>query len=455
MKLLGKLKTYKSSEITNSFVSIGFEALDRELYNPTPCYDPLGQTGVKYARCVTGWVRCEKEKGVYDFAWLDEIVDNLIARGVEPWFNVDYGNPLYMPDLPNPAAVGCVPLYYGDETLQAWKNYVAALTEHYKDRVTHYEIWNEPDSSHFWYPSEPDGREYSRLVEVTGRVIREHQPDAKIGGCVSDLYIIGYIAEFIESAPKDLLDFFCVHIYSALPEFRYERCVAHLRNLLDQNGFEKTELWQGEAGYPSWAYKGHWLVKAGCDDERPQAVWQLRRYFLDVYNGFTRSSFFQIADMWEKEYQKASEVIQKPAAHGILNGLTYTPKESYYTLRNLAAIFSGDIAPSKNCLYIMPDQYSVMEWIAGQTMTYIKKGYPVYAYYLPLELGKPLTEELYATVSTDSVIESPVLIDSYTGEVFELQREESKWGWVKYQKMPLKDYPLIICDKNAFEIEYI
>ena len=88
-------------------------------------------------------------------------------------------------------------------------------------------------------------------------------------------------------------------------------------------------------------------------------------------------------------------------------------------------------------------------------MTYTKKGYPVYAYYLPLELGKPLTEELYATVSTDSVIESPVLIDSYTGDVFELQREECKWGWVKYQKMPLKDYPLIICDKNAFEIEYI
>jgi len=38
---------YHSSEIEKSNVSIGFECLDRELFNPERCYDWLGKSGVK------------------------------------------------------------------------------------------------------------------------------------------------------------------------------------------------------------------------------------------------------------------------------------------------------------------------------------------------------------------------------------------------------------------------
>ena len=140
MKKIGKLKIFKSSEINDSYVSIGFECLDRELFRPEMCYDLLSQTGVKYARCQTGWAKCEKQKGVYSFEWLDSIVDNLLERSITPWFNVGFGNPVYMPDAPNATAVGCVPLYYGSEALEAWEHYIEALAGHYKGRVTHYEI---------------------------------------------------------------------------------------------------------------------------------------------------------------------------------------------------------------------------------------------------------------------------------------------------------------------------
>ena len=61
MKKIGRLKTYTSKEIENSYVSIGFECLDRDLFNPEKCYDLLAESGVKYARCQTGWAKCEKE----------------------------------------------------------------------------------------------------------------------------------------------------------------------------------------------------------------------------------------------------------------------------------------------------------------------------------------------------------------------------------------------------------
>lgn len=102
MKKIGGLKTYNSSEITNSCVSVGFECLDRELFKPEKCYDALVKTGVKYARCQTGWARREKVKGVYDFEWLNSVVNELLTRGVKSWFNIGYDNPVYMQNLPNP-----------------------------------------------------------------------------------------------------------------------------------------------------------------------------------------------------------------------------------------------------------------------------------------------------------------------------------------------------------------
>ena len=158
MQKIGKLSVIPSAGIDDSMLSIGFECLDRELFSPEKCYDLLGQSGVKWARVQTGWSRCEKIKGVIDFTWLDGIVDNLLMRGVKPWFNVGFGNPLYMDGVPeyNPTAVGCVPLYFGEECVEAWKRFVRELAEHFRGRVGFYEIWNESDITPFWVPETPD-----------------------------------------------------------------------------------------------------------------------------------------------------------------------------------------------------------------------------------------------------------------------------------------------------------
>lgn len=452
MKKIGKLRTYTSEEIENSYVSIDFSCLDRELFNPDKCYDLLAKTGVKHARCQTGWARCEKEKGIYDFTWLDKVIDNLLSRGILPWFNVGYGNPIYMVDAPNPTAVGCVPLYYGDEVLKAWKNFIRALTEHYKERVTHYEIWNEPDLEHFWYPKEPNGAEYSEFINITAQIIREIQQKAKIGAAVSSPYNFDFIDAFLKNVRKENIDFLSYHTYSTVPEFRYAKIMSHLRRRLNENGFSDVELWQGEAGYPSWAYEGHWLVKEGCNDERPQAVYQLRRYFLDIFNGAKRSSFFQMVDMWEKPYAKAKEVIGKPAAHGILNGITYTPKKSYETITHLAAIFSGDIQPTDDYIHIDIDSPSPIELLACQTMTFIKNGIPLYAYYLPVQLGEEADIPYNASLYVNKSLKNPMLIDPYTKEAFELDSADYSYGTYIYRNLQLKDYPLILTEREAFEI---
>ena len=140
---IGQVKPKRSVDIKKSKIGIGFEKLDRYAFDPEKAYPFLAQTGVKWARIQSGWMRTEQEKGVYDFAWIDDIVNKLIAIGIEPWINLSYGNPLYTPWAAEfYGAVGCPPIETEAER-QGWHNYVAALTAHFAGRVRYYEVWND------------------------------------------------------------------------------------------------------------------------------------------------------------------------------------------------------------------------------------------------------------------------------------------------------------------------
>jgi hypothetical protein len=254
---------------------------------------------------------------VYDFSWLDTVVDNLLSRGIEVWFNVGYGNPLYMENIPNKTGVGCVPLFFGEACLAAWKNYVAALALHFAGRVKLFEIWNEPEADHFWYPEAPDPKKYAELYDITVTEIRKHIPDAKFAATVASGFDFGFIRGMLSALGGMQVDYFAFHAHSKYPEIsfgqggRYLDNVKLLRSLLDGAGFEKTKLIQGEAGQPSWAPKGHWLYKDGFDNPRAQAVWLLRRFVLDHFAEVAISSFFMIADIWEKPYETATQILPR------------------------------------------------------------------------------------------------------------------------------------------------
>lgn len=327
MKTIGKMKLYSSDSIDFSLVSIGFECLDRDMFNPGKCYDTIAKTGVKRARVQTGWIKCETEKGVYDFTWLDSIVDNLLSRGIEPWFNVSYGNPLYMDNISNPSAVGCVPIYYGKEAVEAWLNYVRALARHYKNKISIFEIWNEPDHDNFWYPKKADPTDYAGFVEITGDAVRSILPDCKIGCCACSP-CSEYLETFFSAAKAGSVDFCCVHLYMMEPEANYYEMIGQMRSMMNRYGHNKCELWQGEAGFPSWFPEKHFYPHKVQSSEHQQAVWMLRRFFLDASAGLQVSNYFQMADMWEKQYETSGKTQKKPAAQGIVNGITYTEKKA-------------------------------------------------------------------------------------------------------------------------------
>ena len=92
---VGTLVPRSSPDPVDDQWMIGCEVLDRDFAKFSAYKDYLPQLGIRSIRLQGGWAKCEKEKGKYDFSWLDEPVNFALAHGMNPVLETDYGNPIY------------------------------------------------------------------------------------------------------------------------------------------------------------------------------------------------------------------------------------------------------------------------------------------------------------------------------------------------------------------------
>jgi len=281
----GQLKPRRSVDIQASPISVGFETLDRNLFDPKRTHPHLAMLGAKWARVQTGWSRCEKRKGVYEFSWLDEIVDDLLAIGVQPFFSLGFGNLLYTPDAPHESARGFVAYCYGEEAAQAWRDYVAAIATHFAGRVSHWEVWNEPNVSTFWRPEKPSPAGYVKLLRETVPIVRAKVPNATIIGgvyaTVQPAQALPFAEACFRSGMGEWINKLSWHPYRAVPEHAFEQEVKAFRRLISTYAPE-IGLWQGECGCQSQRGGLSEFIDMKHLDELVQAKWVLRRILMDL-----------------------------------------------------------------------------------------------------------------------------------------------------------------------------
>ncbi len=475
---VGQLRIPSAKEIPEtSSASIGFEGLDRKLFNTTDdLYVKLGASGVKRARVQTMWSRCETEKGRFDFSVLDEIVDKLLAQGIRPWFCVSYGNSLYMKDCYTKAAVGYVPIYYGAECRAAWIRYVGELAKRYRGKVLEWEVWNESNIDHFWQPHPANARDYLELVKITKAAIRAAIPDAKIGGCTSSMGLMKWERDFFEAGGAKEIDFWCSHAYGQVPEnFRgqqrvaskgtepaYVKGIADMRAFIDAHGGRHVAIWQGESGFPSWFPKNHWLFprgvcKAGWQSQANQAKWLLRRWLTDRRAGQQVSSFYHTSDI-VSHYSMSHTTQAHPAEHGIVDGWTHEPKMSYYALGHYNALFATAWPDASVDVALTPSADQGVKTTA--CLFRDAAGRPLFLYYTPFNFAQNYQGKCYAprTDATLSVPEAlaprqPVLVDMLRGGVYALANSRRENGRVIFTGLPLTDYPLVLTDRADIRLK--
>lgn len=349
LRKIGRITPKKSVEIGRSRIGLGFEKLDRDVFDPEKAYDHVAQLGVKWARLQSGWQRTEKEKGVYDFRWLDKIVDKMISIGVEPWLCLCYGNELYSEQAKVVfGAVGVPPIHTQEERI-AWANYAKATAEHFKGRVHYYEVWNEPDGKWCWKHG-PNAAELVEFTKSTAIACKAGDPDCEIIG-LSLAGDHGFAEQFLKSDVLDYIDGVTFHTYTAGEE-EWTRRYRVIKDLVDKQGKSHIKIIQGESGTQSRS-DGAGALRGGAWTKQKQAKFLLRHLVTDLGNNVEFASYFSCMDMIEALNGTVGDVASylDYGYFGVLgadfdeNGRssgTYTPKPSYYALQTLCSVMAEE-----------------------------------------------------------------------------------------------------------------
>ena len=477
IRLLGNMPRRRSLDIPRSPLGIGFETLDRDTFDPSATYDLLGESGVKFARCQTGWMKCEKTPGKYDFAWLDDVVDNLASRGVETWLSLSFGHPAYTPSplydemraqadregtkLPGRPRgyVGEVPYLHGDAAMAAWKRYVAALCGHFKGRVRKFEVWNEPEADVFWQcggkPSEKDvfgrAKDYTEFVRITAGVVRENAPGAEIIADVAQP-TSRYIQGLGRAKLADVIDIFSIHLYTPLPEDGLRETVDYIRANLRRSDGRPLRLMQGESGRATGKCS-HFAFPT----QLGQARFMARRYLGDYLCGMELTSFFTVTD-FVCYYADGSDQY-----YGIIDGRTHRPKLAWHTLSALSWVFDGlEVAPDNLAVMTPPSNFMVGSRLPFTTVrgAFRRKGVPLFAVWAPehVELSTPVLFGRFRCAATEyAAIPDPVILDPVRCKVWDAsglrnsQKRSLDLYGEGYMPFPVTNSPLLLTDASVFD----
>jgi xylan 1,4-beta-xylosidase len=154
---------------------------------------------------------------IYNFSYVDQIYDGLLANGVKPFVELSFmpqklaaRNALhsfwYKPNVSPP------------KDWQNWDNLIAAFANHLADRYGmdevaqwYFEVWNEPNLD-FW-AGEPRQATYWELYDHTARAIKAVNPRLRVGGPATAQ--AAWVDAFIKHCAENNIpvDFVSTHVY--------------------------------------------------------------------------------------------------------------------------------------------------------------------------------------------------------------------------------------------------
>ena len=458
LKEIGRVTPKKSLDIKKSKMGIGFEKLDRNVFDPEKAYDKLAKVGVKWVRIQSGWQRTEREKGVYNFAWIDTVVDNLLARGMQPWICLCYGNDLYNEEAKTVfGAVGCPPIF-NDEQKTAWANYVKAIVKHFEGRITHWEVWNEPDGKWCWKHG-VNAEEYGRFAVATAEAVRAVNPAAKvIGGSICLLDNMDFLDAALAVGMADAVDAITFHEYtpdeSAL--FRHVPALRALAHSYNPN----IKIIQGESGSQSRS-DGAGAVRGGAWTQERQAKQCIRHAVADLMNDVEFTSYFSCMDMIEAlngtvgdknsylDYGYFGILGADFDADGFASG-EYSPKLSYYAYQNVCSVFAEEVELCDLPILraVIPSRRMIGSDYAGTFLSHgFRKpnGSVALAYWNSTQL---MSTNFESTISFNvtAVKGEPRIVDLLSGKIYAIPAEmiEQKGTGYVIKNVPITDYPLLL-----------
>ena len=440
LRQIGAIAPRSADEISGSNWMLGCETLDRDFADYQQYKDYIVPLGIKTIRLQGGWAKTEKVKGVYDFKWLDTIIDDARVRGMNVLLETGYGNSIYEGgggwDL-----AGGFPT--SAEALAAWDRWVEAMATRYKGKVCDWAMWNEPDINKKHKPADIVAFNI-RTAEIIRRVI----PDARIAG----LSLASSSPKLLESCLKvmaaeekvDLFTWFIYHGYDYNPDKTYANVEALKATLAKYS--TKARMRQGENGCPSETATKFALSRHPWT-EASQAKWDARRMLGDLGRD-VESSVFTICDF----NHIGREINRKGLLRATADKQVVKIKLAYYTVQNVAAVFDDSLER------IADPAIEVRQTTSTACFAYRSKmtGQNIIALW---ENGA-IPGDSFATRPAEVrvkglAIKDPVWVDMVSGRIYEIpaDRIKAENGVTVFKDIPLYDAPVLIAEKAAIKAQ--
>lgn len=447
LKLLGTLIPKNVREIETSRWTLGCETIDREYSDYNAFKEYLPALGITRIRLQGGWARTEKDPGIYDFAWLDQIIDDALARGLEIWLETDYGNPAYEGGGGRTLKGG---FPTSETALAAWDKWVEIMATRYKGKVRDWAMWNEPDINKAHTPSDIADFDI-RTAEIIKRII----PDARIGALslatLSPTFMEECLKRLAEKNKLDLFEWVIYHGYTMNPDTAYGN-VEKIREVVKKYS-PRLKLWQGENGTQSeWCQSGA-LAKYPWT-ELTQAKWDSRRMLGDIGHDVDSAVFTAVdLDYRTTDFHNGLVRYGLIKTAGAVEGFRVLKvKTAYYAVQNVVSVFNDalELIPDYPCEVTCEKSLAVF----GHKIK--KSGQQIVVFWDKSNIPANPNNTVPATLKIKGgVFRNPVWVDIITGNVYEIPTEKMvvDGDTVTFKDVPVYDAPTFITDKDAITFE--
>lgn len=214
--------------------------------------DASVEAGGTWLRMPMSWLVAEPSQGVFDWTRLDRVVEAARSRGLKV-LGVLGGTPAWASASGSPAAPPTDPALFGA--------FAGAAARHFKGRVRHWEVWNEPNFNAFFTGSAAD---YADLLAQAHGAVKQVQRRSKIvlGGLAR--YLLGrsarpatFLQEVYDAGGGPHFDVLGVHPYvqaalAGADEVTVWREVEDARRVMRDEGNRKRKVWVTEIGWSTW-----------------------------------------------------------------------------------------------------------------------------------------------------------------------------------------------------------
>ena len=228
----------------NSDSIFGMGAYFYRYGNPTNDYEDMRKIaglaekiGIKWSREEFSWANIEKSSGNFDWDFYDKLVSIAEEHNISVYGLLCYWNTWVPADT--------------EEGRQAYYNFVRKTVTRYKDRIKHWEIWNEPNI--FFFPGPKEN--YVKMLIESYKIIKEIDPSAQVLGCSTSGIDTSFINFCIDNGA--IFDILTIHPYrGALDDEGFRKELKDITEVTKKIDGEIKPVWITEMGWSTQLYTG-------------------------------------------------------------------------------------------------------------------------------------------------------------------------------------------------------